>query len=172
MPPFTYDPKELFAAIVKLANDRDQSWRRTKKGDKRPWYDVEAQKASRKRNIKARQEAATERSLAKARARNSTARPAGEDIASRILKAMQPGAYYGMGDLVRMIGESRSSRSKVIQLWRQGAIERARNPAWSGVRLNPLEIMGGKEPQPETLYRLTEAGLQKRNNLLASTTRI
>ena len=48
MPPFEYDPIELFATIARLADERDMSWRRTKKGDKRPWYDVEAQKAARK----------------------------------------------------------------------------------------------------------------------------
>lgn len=166
MPPFDPFGKEgMLATLIRLANENDQSWRFTKKGDKRPAYDVEAGKAAKLAKRKAKQEAATERHLAAMRKRNSTARPAGEDIASRMLKAMAPGAWVGMGDLMRMTGESRTSRGKVQVLLARGWVEAARNPAWRGRSLNPQEIMAGAEPEPMTLYRLTEAGLQRREEL-------
>jgi hypothetical protein len=58
MPPFTIDPTELWAAIVRMANENDHSWRFTKKGDKRPRCDVEAQMASRRRTIAKKRRAA------------------------------------------------------------------------------------------------------------------
>lgn len=165
MPPFEYDPAELFAAIVRLANERDQSWRFTKKGDRRPAYDVEAAMEAKRKKLKARQEAATERTLAAARKRNSTARPAGEDIARRMLRVMEPQKFYGMGDLMRLTGEARTSRGKVQEMLRRGWVEKAQNPAWSGVTLNPQKIMAGAEPHPRHLYRLSEAGCELRGRI-------
>lgn len=165
MAPFDpFNGEGLLATMIRLSNEQDQTWRFTKKGDKRPAYDVEAAKQARARGVQAKRDAAAERILAASRAKH--ARPAaGQDIASRMLRAMEPGQWYGMGDLMRMIDESRSARSKVVGLWRQGAIERVRNPAYSGLKLNPWEIMGGAEPHPQHLYRLTERGLQMRAKL-------
>lgn len=163
MPPFTYDPKELFAEITRLANERDRSWRFTKKGDKRPRYDVEAGQAARRANRKAKRDARIETLLAESRKRNSTARPAGEDIASRMLKVMEPGSWYGAGDLARMVGETRQARGKVTQVMlRRGWVEAAHNPAWTSVAFSPDEIEAGAEPQPRRLYRVTEKGLAVR----------
>lgn len=169
IPPFEYDPKELFEAIARLANERDMSWRRTKKGDKRPAYDIEASKQGRARIIRARQLAATERNLPAHRARNSTARAIGESITDRMLLAMRPGQWYGVGDLMRMVGEPRSSRGKVSQVMlRRGWVEAGHNPAWTGATPNPQAIQAGAEPEPKTVYRLTETGLQERNRLAES----
>lgn len=166
MPPFEIDGQELFAAIVRLANESDRSWRFTKKGDKRPACDVETQQATRRRNLKAKQAAAADRILAEASKRNSTARPPGEDIASRMLRVMEPGKWYGMGDVARLAGIDRTGRGKVHQvLLRRKWVEQARNPGWSAQIPNPWEIHSGAEPQPKNLYRLTEAGLQVRNRL-------
>ncbi|MEY9506929.1 alkylated DNA nucleotide flippase Atl1 [Bradyrhizobium diazoefficiens] len=156
----------MLAVLMRLADENDRSWRRTRKGDRRPREDVAKQMESARRNRKAKQDAAAER-LARERAiRNSTARPPGEDIASRMLKAMEPGKYYGMGDLVRLIGEGRAARAKVHQvLVRRKWVEKARNPHWSGVVPSPDEIEAGAEPHPQHLYRLTEAGFLHRNGL-------
>jgi hypothetical protein len=170
MPPFEYDPKELFETLTRLANEKDMSWRFTKKGDKRPIQDVEAMRASRKRNIRAKQEAATERTLARVQAALAARQPKpGEDIASRMLKAMRPGEWYGMGDLMRMVGADRQARGKVRQvLLPRGWVQAGHNPAYRGRRLNPQEIMAGGEPEPMRLYRLTEGGTQKRAELLSA----
>lgn len=166
MPPFEYDPLELFREMVRLSNELDMSWRYTKKGDRRPLADIEAQKAGRRKVIKAKQEAATERTLAAIKPGRNTRRPPGEDIQSRMLKAMEPGSWYGRGDLMRMIGEIRTSRGKVNVMLQRGWLQSARNPAYSGSNPAPWEIMAGAEPHPERLYRLTEAGMVRRAELL------
>lgn len=166
MPPYTIDPTELWAAITRLANENDHSWRFTKKGDKRPAYDVQKAMDTRKRNKAEKQRIATERSLAATRERNR--RRAGPDgsIPERMLKAMKPGEWYGMGDLMRLAGADRSGRGKVHQVMlKRGWVEKALNPAWSEVRLSPYEIMRGGEPQPQHLYRLTERGLAEQARL-------
>jgi hypothetical protein len=156
----------MLAVLLRLADENDRSWRRTRKGDKRPREDVEKAMATMRRNRKAKKDAATNRILAAASKRDNTARPPGEDIASRMLKAMKPDKWYGMGDLVRLIDEGRSARAKVHQtLIKRKWVERARNPAYSGRRYSPDEIEAGAEPEPQHLYRLTDAGLQQRNRL-------
>jgi hypothetical protein len=167
MPPFTIDPAELWATIRRLADENDHSWRFTKKGDKRPAYDVEAQKQSRKATLAAKREARIARLGAAQRAASEAKRPKpGEDIASRMLRAMTPGSWYGMGDLMRLGAAARSGRSKVHQvLLRRKWIERARNPAWSDRRYSPQEIEAGAEPEPQHLYRLTDAGVAEQARL-------
>jgi hypothetical protein len=166
VPPYTIDPTELWAAIDRLADERDQSWRFTKKGDKRPAYDVETAKAARRKNLRAKQDVAIDRILAEANKRNRRRASPEGSIADRMLRAMEPGKYYGQGDLARLAGEGRSSRAKVHQVMlRKGWIEKVRNPAWCGNQFLPWEIAGGAEPQPQHLYRLTHAGLAKRQTL-------
>lgn len=159
MPPFTIDPTELWAAIRRLADENDHSWRFTKKGDKRPAYDVEAGLAAKRAKLKIRQEIAIERTLAAARERNR--RRAGPDgsIPERMLKAMHVGEWYGMGDLMRLVGADRTARGKVHQVMlKRGWIEKARNPAFTGEPMSPQAIAAGGEPQPQHLYRMTPAG--------------
>lgn len=167
MPPFKIDPAELWEAIRRLANEQDQSWRYTKKGDKRPAYDVEAQKKSRKATLARQREARVARLEAKSRAASEAKKPKpGEDIASRMLRAMKPDSWYGMGDLMRLAGADRTGRGKVHQvLLKQGWVERARNPAYSDRRYSPQEIEAGAEPQPQHLYRLTGDGLARKQAL-------
>lgn len=151
----------MLDVLTRLANEQDQSWRFTKKGDKRPAYDIETAKAAAKAKRRAKTDARIETILAEASKRRSTA--PGADIASRMLKAMEPGKYYGMGDLMRMIGESRQARGKVVQVMlKRGWVTATQNPAWDGLTLNPWEIMAGAEPQPKTLYRITDAGVEKK----------
>ncbi len=67
------------------------------------------------------------------------------------------------GDLMRMTGEGRTSRSKVrLVLLKRGWVEATHNPANSGAKINPWEIIAGAEPEPQRLYRLTAAGLARR----------
>ena len=167
MPPFTFDPKELFAAIVTLANERDQSWRFTKKGDVRPYYDVEALKLGLAKARQAKSDAAADRILAETKAKVLARRPAqGQDIASRMLRAMEPGCWYGMGDIMRLAGAQRHERGKVRQvLLKQGWVKVTHNGAHSGRRYSPDEIEAGAEPEPERLYTLTAAGLARRRGL-------
>jgi hypothetical protein len=75
---------------------------------------------------------------------------------------MQPGKFYGQGDIARITGVSPSARSKVSQvLLRRTWVEKVRNPAFEGI-LDPWSIMAGAEPEPLHLYRLTELGLKVR----------
>ena len=165
MPSFTNSPTAIWETVRRLLDENDRSWRYTRKGDKRPWYDIEAS-VSAKRQIRAdKQKAALERSLARARDRNRYRPPPGQSISDRMLRAMQPGAWLGMGDIARMAGVDRSARAKVHQvLLRQRWIEKTDNPAYHG-RLDPWQIMAGAEPEPQHLYRLTELGLRVRAGL-------
>lgn len=164
MPPFKIDPVELWEAIRRLANEQDQSWRYTKKGDKRPAYDVEAQKQSRKATLARQREARVARLEARSRAASEARRPKpGDDIASRMIRAMEPNAWYGQGDVMRLAGAERHERGKLHQvLLKQGWVERARNPAWSDRRYSPQEIEAGADPPPQHLYKLTEEGVRRR----------
>jgi hypothetical protein len=166
MPSFT-NPTAIWETVRRLLDENDRSWRFTRKGDKRPWYDIEASVSAKRRIRAGKQEALTERSLARARERGNRYRPPpGQSIAERMLRAMQPGAWYGMGDIARMAGVDRSARAKVPQvLLRRNWIEKAANPAYRGT-LDPWQIMAGAEPEPQHLYRLTELGLRVRAELL------
>jgi hypothetical protein len=160
MPVFEIDPNSVWDAVRRLFDENDHSWRFTKKGDKRPWCDIDASLASKRRLRVAKQETAIERSLAEKRAKNLCRAVPGRSIADRMLRAMQPGQWYGMGDISRMAGADRSARGKVHQiLLRRGWVEKAGNPAFRGI-LHPWEIMRGGEPEPLHLYRLTELGLK------------
>ena len=76
--------------------------------------------------------------------------------------AMQPDAWYGMGDIARMAGVGKSARGKVPQvLLRRAWVEKTTNPAFRRI-LDPWEIMRGGEPEPLHLYRLTALGLKVR----------
>jgi hypothetical protein len=167
VPPFTNSPTAIWETVWRLLDENDRSWRFTRKGDKRPWYDIEASVLAKQRVRADKQNAVTERSLARARERSNRYSPVpGQSIADRMLRAMQPGAWYGMGDIARMAGVDRSARAKVHQvLLRRRWIEKADNQAFRGT-LNPWQIMAGAEPEPKHLYRLTESGLRVRARLL------
>jgi hypothetical protein len=155
---FPADPDEWLANIWRLLDEADQTWRFTKKGDKRPLCDVEASVSARRRIKAARQLAATERILAAARARDLRRALPGQSIADRMLSVMRPGEWYGMGDLARLASIHKSGRGKVHQvLLRRGWVEKARNPAYRGI-LDPWQIKAGAEPEPLHLFRLTELG--------------
>jgi hypothetical protein len=155
---FPADPDEWLANIWRLLDEADQTWRFTKKGDKRPHCDVAKSVASKKRIKAERRQAATDHILAAARKRNLCRALPGQSIADRMLRAMRPGEWYGMGDIARMAGADKSGRGKVHQvLLRRRWVEKARNPAYQGI-LDPWQIKAGAEPEPLHLFRLTELG--------------
>src|SRR4051812_28631109 len=94
MPHFELDPTSIWDAIARLADERDHTWRYTKKGDKRLPCDIEASVAARKRKRAARQQVAIKRTMAAAHARNLDRALPGQSIADRMLRAMQPGEWY------------------------------------------------------------------------------
>lgn len=152
------DPDEWLANIWRLLDEADQTWRFTKKGDKRPLEDVAKSVASKKRIRAERRKAATDHILAAARKRNLCRALPGQSIADRMLRVMRPGEWLGMGDIARMAGIHKSGRGKVHQvLLRRGWVEKARNPAFRGI-LDPWQIKAGAEPEPLHLFRLTELG--------------
>lgn len=162
MPNFSFqfpaDPDEWLANIWRLLDEADQTWRFTKKGDKRPLHDVAKSVASKKRIRGERRQAATDHILAAARKRNLCRALPGQSIADRMLRVMRPGEWLGMGDIARMAGIHKSGRGKVHQvLLRRGWVEKARNPAYQGI-LDPWQIKAGAEPEPFHLFRLTELG--------------
>jgi hypothetical protein len=160
VPAFKIDQPAIWDTVRRLLDESDHSWRFTKKGDKRPWRDIDKSVANKKRIKLDKQLAATERTLAISRAKNLCRALPGQSIADRMLQAMQPCEWYGMGDIARMSGVDRSARGKVHQiLLRRAWIEKAVNPAFRGT-LDPWEIMRGAEPEPQHLYRLTELGLK------------
>jgi hypothetical protein len=170
MPAFNFslpaDPDEWLANVVRLLDEADQTWRFTKRGDTRPLCDVATSVAAKKRIRAERRQAVMERILAAARKRNLCRPLPGQSIADRMLRAMQPGGWYGQGDIARMAGVDASARAKVHQvLLRRRWIEKADNSAFRGT-LNPWQIMAGAEPEPQHLYRLTESGLRVRAGLL------
>jgi hypothetical protein len=160
VPAFNIDPIAIWDTVRRLLDENDRHWRFTKKGDKRPWCDIDASVTKKRQVRAAKQKVAIERTLVAARARNLCRTLPGQSIADRMLGAMQPGEWYGMGDIARMAGVDRSARGKVHQiLLRRAWIEKAANPAFRG-QLNPWEIRRGGEPEPLHLYRLTELGLK------------
>jgi hypothetical protein len=165
VPPFTTSPTAIWETVRRLLDESDRSWRFTKKGDKRPWYDIEASVSAKRRVRADKQKAVMERSQARPQECSRYRPLPGRSIADRMLRAMQPGAWYGMGDIARMAGVDRSARAKVHQvLLRRRWIEKAKNPAFCG-RLDPWHILAGAEPEPQHLYRLTDAGLNAKGLL-------
>jgi hypothetical protein len=165
MPAFKIDPTAIWDTVQRLLDENDHTWRFTKKGDKRPWCDIDASLTSKHRVRVAKQQAAIKRTLAAARARNLCRALPGQSIAERMLRVMRPGEWVGMGDIARMAGVDRSGRGKVHQiLLRRGWIEKAANPAFCG-QLDPWEIRRGGEPEPMHLFRLTELGLRVKAKL-------
>jgi len=153
MPPIDWDA---------LAAEEWANSGRTRKGDKRPVAEVMAMVDSRKRNQKAKAEAAADRAIAE-RIAAWHARRAGVPLMHRVLRAMAPGEWYGRRDMVRVSGLARDPlRGVVLKMRRLGLLERARNPdyrpqeqrAGEGVDQIPPE----RRNAPLWLYRLTAAG--------------
>lgn len=132
--------------------ERIRRWRRSRLANiarrrQEAWPAIEAREAAR-------------------RAARDLRRAWGDRIADRMLAGMEPGGWYGRGDLIRFAGVGRYARGKVQQyLLARGYVERARNPEWRRLPA-PSEIMAGAEVEPEFLYRLTARGEMERAALM------
>ena len=111
---------------------------------------IEATKA---RNRKARQKAATDRWHAEKNARVLARRkPFGERWVDRCVKVMLPGEWYADRDL-QIAMRAEEDQPVQVEPLRQGMIERRRNPEWKGQNRHPREVQA-----PKWLYRLTVRG--------------
>jgi hypothetical protein len=144
-----------------IALQAEGKGRFTRKGDKRPLWEVHAKMESQRRNREAKQSAAAGRAVERQAARRAKAPQLarlGERILDRMVSGMDPGAWYGRLDLVRMAGGERYARGKVLQAWRAGWLERTANPGYRP--RGELAPEGGwlTVEDAQWLYRLTEAG--------------
>lgn len=147
-----FTAKSVFAALAALGRHR------------KPPTPPHVLAAGRKRRARERQRAATARRWAAHSAAWAATRTWG--LTDRIVVAMEPGGWYGRGDLIRLGGVARNSRGIANQMMDRGLLERQPNPDYR-YQQSPQEIMGGEDPQPMWLYRLTEAGGMKRAVLMA-----
>lgn len=146
-----------------LAAERRPGFR---KGDKPTPEQIARRLKSFKRNIRARQKAAT----LKAKRRQIEARNAklAKGINSKMLLAMQPGHWYGRPDIRDLSGVKRNSVHARLALFeRRGWVERGANPDYQ-----PIDYVKGigidwqaRGRAPEVLFRLTPAGEAERQRL-------
>lgn len=135
-------------------------------GDKLTPERIARRLKSLKRNIRARQKAAT----LKAKRRQTEARNArrAKGINSKMLLAMQPGHWYGRPDIRDLSGVKRNSVHARLALFeRRGWVERGANPD-----AQPVQYVKGigidwqaRGRAPEVLFRLTPAGEIERMKL-------
>lgn len=141
---FTVDPQEMIATLLALAAER-------RRPVKVPRKEVARRCELRRRSMARKTRQAVDRSIARLK-RPNTKRLFGERIVDRMVAAMEPGQWYGVPDLMVLIGGARSARGKVRQgLLRQGIVQRRRNAEYQAPRY-------GARTQPKWLYRLTERG--------------
>lgn len=152
---FVFEPLDWDALATKY---RERS-RWTKKGDKRPRADVEAQRASRRRNIESKQREATDRYYA--------TRPRKRTVPRRAmtLQAMSPGAWCASVDVAQLYGwTARQAVTTLLQLEASGLVVRAVNPEWRPhVYRQGLGIHCQAQREPQWLWSLTPAGEAKKN---------
>jgi hypothetical protein len=155
------NPETMLADVLAAQDDR---WR---PGDPLLTRVRVALDEGRARAKRERQRAARNRCYARQRMRGVKYGPKrGWSIADRMVRIMEPGEWYGVGDLARALDEPRSSRAKMRQvLLARGWVTRSRNPA-RHEQLDPWQIMAGREQEPDWLYRLTEAGEAYRFDLM------
>ena len=88
----------------------------------------------------------------------ATGQNLGSDLADRLILSMEPGKWYGRGDLIQMADLTRSDRIKVDQvLLRYGLVQRARNPEWQGTCDGKM-TKASDALEPMWLYRMTSRG--------------
>ncbi len=95
---------------------------------------------------------------------NKPTDPSGLSIAELVVIAMQPGEWYAQPDVRALLDWSVERRGdvrvKLLELWRGGRLDRARNPDHEpdvyekGRAFDPRTL----KKSPPWLYRMTEAG--------------
>jgi hypothetical protein len=161
--PWNPDPETILADVLAAQDDRRRP------GDSMLVRVRIAMAEGRARAKRERQRAARNRCYARQRARGIKYRAKdGWSIADRMIRIMEPGKWYGVGDVARALGEPRSSRAKMTQvLLARGLVTRTKNAARCK-QLNPWQIMAGREQEPDWLYRLSGSGEAYRAKLLSS----
>jgi hypothetical protein len=161
--PWDPNPETILADVLAAQDDR---WR---PGDPMLTRVRIAMDEGRARAKRERQRAARKRCYARQRARGTKYRAKGGwSIADRMIRIMEPGKWYGVGDVARALDEPRSSRAKMTQvLLARGLVTRTRNVA-RHEQLDPWQIMAGREQEPDWLYRLSGSGEMHRAKLLSS----
>lgn len=151
------DPETIYEDLIAAVDDKPR-W--TRKGDKRPRWEVERKMAAYRRNLKARQIEALRRAEARQR-KPSCARAFGKRIVDHMLRAMVPGQWHGSGEIARAAGALRHARGKMWQVMQPaGWIERVVNPAY-----DPGKVIFSTAREPRYLWRLTRAGEMMRERL-------
>lgn len=148
------NPETLLEDLAALAFKKNDRW--WPGHGPTPLHVIEKANATRRAKKAARQEAAIKRFEARldqvARRARHGPQPFGASMAERMVRAMEPGEWYGMGDIARAAGVGREARGKVVQrLIPLGLIEAAENV---DANHGPQKA---NEP-PAKLYRLTAAG--------------
>jgi hypothetical protein len=141
-----------------------------RRGDPLPLAQIEAMRKGRERKKRKRRVAAIKRAAERDKPRRRKYhRNFGWSIADRIVRTMEPGCWYGAGDLAQAVGApAKQGRSRIRQrLLRASLVERTANPEWTATHPNPWEVMAGAAVEPRWLYRLTGAGEAYRVGLLS-----
>lgn len=146
MPPrknFMPDPASMFDQLQALVAE--------KKRRGVPRADTARREATRKQNLKAKQEAAAERWHEARKAKRKPPTPYGERVADRVVRAMEPGEWYADRDLQNALGVPEDYPVQLEAL-RLGLIHKRPNPEWRG------QNRYGEMQAPKYLFQLTPLG--------------
>lgn len=144
------DPDSILDSLLAAAANRGHG---TRKGDKRTPAEIASVVAGKRHTVLRKQAEAMERRPKRARKMWH-----GASGVTRLLRALQPGAWYGVGDMLKLSGLAHYFDSIVWQrLWPAGWIERARNAAY-----DPALVIFSKAREPQWLWRLTATGTAER----------
>jgi hypothetical protein len=83
--------------------------------------------------------------------------PIGASVLDRVVRAMEPGAWYAVSDLRHLAGLPQTTQ---FQMFRHGYLTRRANPEY-----RPRMSRSEKGSQPKWLYTLTAAGKTRRRLL-------
>lgn len=139
----TFDWDEIERAVEEAKRAKNPNGGRfTRKGDKRPTWEVEKKMAAYRRNraAKLRHSVGGERVRAAGREKFYAKREYQEALRAKLLELMRPGEWYGAGDLARSLSEDYQDRRKRLALvtaalkglHKRGAIAMVENPEWTG----------------------------------------
>ena len=102
---------------------------------------------------------ARERRLAERNARRPPPKPKPEAPVLRILRAMEPGRWYGLKELGRAVGVDHDQANSVSCVLRKKRwADRAANPGWDPTPVQPQVLQGGGVREPKWLWRLSAGG--------------
>ena len=157
--PWEPNPDTILEDLIAWANNT-----RTSTGP-RTFAEVEAAVAGKRRAARARRDVAQAKRIAVMELAELERKARGT-MQARILRAMEPGLWYGAYDVLRAVDAPKGSHVWFSREARSGGlVGRQRNPAWSAKPVQPWRILSGEIREPKWLYRLTAAGEAKRTTL-------